>query len=250
MMSTSRLAPAAQWTIAGALAACLIAMGSLGGGESRSSRPDPPAVPVLLGHGADRLPSESPADWVRNAEYIVEVHVLGERALPVPAIDLQRGEGIILRELDLEVSAVVWAAPGTRVAPTALTWNAFGWHWKGDPLERRELGAYGAPRMEVGHNYLLALDLPRGLCGDAQSAAEAEQSEWLGLGGSSVVPIDDGIVGNGEFEGVDDGRVGDDSDRPGSVLALTRGKGIAHVEAILREAARTTSLSPGYRTCE
>jgi hypothetical protein len=251
-MSTDRRDAALQWSIAGVLAACLLTLETLGGPAGGSLRPDVPADPppgaVLLGHGTERLPSESAADWVRSAEYVVEVRVVAERAQPVPAIDRQRGEGIILRDLDLEVSSVVWSAPGTGMAPKTLGWRAFGWHWKGDPDQRRELGVRGAPRMEVGHTYLLALDRPLAECGDAVTVVQASETEWLGLGGSSVVPFDGGHVGDGEFEGIDNGLMGP-AGSEGSVLARTLGEGLPEVRDLLRKAARTTPPGPASRSC-
>ncbi|MFI6575032.1 hypothetical protein ACIBFB_04470 [Nocardiopsis sp. NPDC050513] len=72
--------------------------------------------------------------------------------------------------------------------------------------------------MEVGHDYVIAIDWEEARCTPGD---EPQPAMWMGLDNNSVVPADDGVVGNGESGG----RVSSAQDRRNSPEPLLRGEG-------------------------
>lgn len=56
----------------------------------------------------------------------------------------------------------------------------------------------GVPRAEVGHRYVIALKWEPVRC---TPGSDAEADRWPGMGSGAVLPVDDGVLCNGEFEG-------------------------------------------------
>lgn len=151
--------------------------------------------PIVLGHGAGRYAADDAEDWTAHADHVVAVTVISDRERPPAAVDVDRGEGLILRDLDLRVDSVLWSSDAAPIpAPKSLEWTAFGWMFKGSPITGRiEMGAEGAPRLERGHAYVIAIDWVPSTCSGG--------GRWEGLSGQSMIPFDGGQLGTGEFEG-------------------------------------------------
>ncbi|MFL1382363.1 MULTISPECIES: hypothetical protein [unclassified Nocardiopsis] len=159
---------------------------------------------VLLVHGVDHLPSETASDWVTYADHVVVVSVAAEKEIPPTELEIARGEGLIGRELTLDVETVLWSQEDAPPAPDTWTYPALGYVFtEGDIDGRTPMALAGHPRVESGHRYIMAIVWEEARCspGDVPDPAG-----WRGLGQGSEVPFDDGVIGQGELEGrVDDG---------------------------------------------
>lgn len=154
---------------------------------------------VIYAEGADRRPSETAQDWVTYADYVVTVRAVAENEIPPAAIDLARGEGIILRDVTLKVDSIVWARPNpARAAPDEFHWTAFGWHFTdGDAGNRVEMAERGASRIELGHTYVMALEWEPARC----DVGDRTPGRWRGLGDGAILPYDGATLGQGEVAG-------------------------------------------------
>jgi hypothetical protein len=155
---------------------------------------------VLLGLGSDNYPSVTAEDWVTYADHVVVVEAVSEATISPDAEELERGEGIIGRTVSLTVEDVLWSREGAPVAaPGAWDFNASGWHFsEGDTENAVEMALADTPRVEVGHQYVMAIRWEAATCSDDGDFTPAK---WRGLGEGSAVPFDDGVLGNGESEG-------------------------------------------------
>lgn len=154
---------------------------------------------VIVGSGADLLPNQTAQDWVTYADHVVAVTPVSEAEVPPTAQELARGEGLIGRTLELRVDAVVWSRrDAVAPPPTQFTWQAFGWQFTdGDLANRVPLAAEDAPRLELGHRYLLAINWQEQRC----SEGDFEPAHWEGLGADAIVPYDGAVIGQGEYQG-------------------------------------------------
>jgi hypothetical protein len=155
---------------------------------------------VMLGHGSDHLPSLTATDWVTYADHVIVVDAVSETALSPDAEELERGEGIIGRVVTLSVEEVLWSREGATVAAPA-TWEypALGWHFKdGDTTDTVEMALSEFPRVEIGHQYVMAIRWEKAVCDED---GEYTRAQWRGLGEGSEIPFDDATIGNGESEG-------------------------------------------------
>jgi hypothetical protein len=179
-----------------ALATCTLLVGLTScGSDHRTDATDSSEEAVLLGSGDDRLPNNTASEVVTFADHVVVAHVVSEEALPVPKEDIDRKEGLILRDVTFEVDQTLWSSPTALPAPKAFDWTAVGWRFKGSVDERSLAGYENAPRFDVGHTYIMALDW-------AQPDCKAD-GRWDGLGGSFNMPYEQDTIGVGEFEGRD-----------------------------------------------
>lgn len=163
--------------------------------EPAASQPE-----MLMGHGADYLPSITASDWVTYADHVVVVEAVSEQVISPDAEELERGEGIIGRTVTLSIEEVLWSREGAPKAAHA-TWNysALGWHFsEGDTENAVPMALHGFPRVELGHEYVMAIRWEAAVCTDDGDFLPAQ---WRGLGEGSEIPFDDGILGNGESEG-------------------------------------------------
>lgn len=189
--------------IAAGLGAATVAVAGIGFGVAASGSTGTPAAArpsVLLADGDDRLPSGTAADWVTYADHVVVVKVTSERTLPPNRTETERGEGMIGRKVGLQVQKVLWSRKGAaQPAPTSWEYNAAGWAFANGKLEdRTKVALHDRPRMETGHQYVIALawDGPR--CSPDEAP---EAGRWMGLGEGSELPFDGGVIGAGENEG-------------------------------------------------
>lgn len=195
MMSTSLKRHAASISIAavGLLSGFLAVVLLQGDASSESS------VGTQFVHGADRRPDTTASDWVTYADYVVVVTPVSDTELPPTAIEVERGEGLILRKLELRVDEVLWRRPGrVAAAPETFTWTAHGWQFSdNDPANRVEMAARDEPRVETGHSYVMAIVHTPARC----SPGDFSPAGWRGLGTDSIIPFDGGVLGQGEEEG-------------------------------------------------
>jgi hypothetical protein len=155
---------------------------------------------VMLGYGSDHLPNVTATDWVTYADHVIVVEAVAEEALEPSAAELERGEGFIGRTVTLSVEEVLWSREGAPVAAPA-TWEypGLGWHFKdGDTTSTVEMALSEFPRVEVGHQYVMAIRWEKAVCDED---GEYTRAQWRGLGEGSEIPYDDNTIGNGESEG-------------------------------------------------
>ncbi|UYM07591.1 hypothetical protein [Solicola gregarius] len=164
--------------------------------RDRPASPDPSDPGIVFVEGADRLPSDTAADWVTYADHIVVVTAAEETEIPPSREEMDIGEGLIGRDMRLRVDKVVWSRRhAARPAPESVVWHAPGWTFSDGATSRRTTMLYeDEPRVEEGHHYVVALDWVGAKCA-------AGDGEWLGLGEGGLVPYDHASIGAGENEG-------------------------------------------------
>lgn len=148
-------------------------------------------------HLDDKYPSDYPEDWTSHAEHVVTVTAMREDKVEPLDEELERGEGIIGRVVNLRVEEVLWSQDGAPRVPETVQWDALGWSFSdGDLSDPVPMVASGTPRVEVGHKYVIALNFEDDRCDDPEAGT------WTGLGSGGVLPADEGVLGVGESEGV------------------------------------------------
>ncbi|NGO78597.1 hypothetical protein G6045_23500 [Streptomyces sp. YC504] len=153
---------------------------------------------ITIAHGSDRRPSETATDWVTYADHVVVVTPVSEKEIAPAQTELQRGEGLLLRNVELRVGDVLWSRPGATTAPSAFAWTAYGWHFKdGSTANRIKMAGEGDSRLELGHTYVMAIQWEPARCSEGDSVPAG----WRGLGTGSTMPFDGGVLGQGESEG-------------------------------------------------
>jgi hypothetical protein len=155
---------------------------------------------VLLGDGSDHLPSVTAADWVTYADHVVVVEAVSETVIDPSEQELERGEGIIGRTVTLAIEDVLWSREGApQAAPETWEFPALGWAFDdGDTANASEMALHDFPRVEVGHQYVMAIRWEEAVC---TAGGDSLPAQWRGLGEGSEVPFDGGTLGNGESEG-------------------------------------------------
>lgn len=252
----------ARMIVAGAVVVATIGGGWLisRGDPQPTAGPDPGGRGPIVGEGLDLLSGSTAEDWVRYASFVATVSVVDERAASIPKEDLERGEGMVDRVIDIRIDRTLWSRPGV-TPPTTVTTTAAGWTWgDGDPGTRTAFALADRPRLEVGRQYVVAFASYPGLdpaqaerCGDP-----ATPTRWGPVGSGGAVPVTDGVVGVGEFEGADrdldqalaaskEARSGPDV----TFRDLVTGASVQVVPPLLDEAARRTPPTevPGPPGC-
>jgi len=159
-----------------------------------------PEPEVLLAHGSDYLPNVTATDWVTYADHVIVVEAVSEEVIPASQEEIDRGEGIIGRTVALTIEDVLWSREGAaKAAPATWDYPAAGWFFKdGDTTDPVEMALADFPRVEVGHQYVMAVRWEKSICTDD---GEYVPAQWRGLGEGSQIPFDDDTLGNGESEG-------------------------------------------------
>ncbi|MDH2387806.1 hypothetical protein QCN29_03175 [Streptomyces sp. HNM0663] len=184
---------------------------------------------VTVGSEADdALPSVTGTDWVTHADQVAVVRPTAEKEIPASAEEKEAGEGYIGRSATLSLERVLWSRAGASAAPESVTLDVAGWTFKGE--ERHKFAVRDAPRIEIGHSYIVAL-------------AREDDGSWSTLGSSAVLPYDGGTIGSGESEGVIHSASSGDHVE-GSVEEQMTGK----TEKELAELLRTTRPAPAAAT--
>lgn len=126
--------------------------------------------------------SAAAQEWVAYGDYAAVVTVVAEAAgRPDP-----KDDGYIPRTVTANVSQVIWSRPDAPRLAEGITLPAKGWHttlWGG----REEAAPQGAPRLEVGHTYVVGVT--------------SRVGGMRLIGDDAAVPYDAETFGQGEFEG-------------------------------------------------
>ncbi|MFD5553323.1 hypothetical protein ACFWIA_05720 [Streptomyces sp. NPDC127068] len=207
---------------------------------------DRPGLSVITAHGKDRLPAATAADWVTYADHVVVVTPVAEREIAPGQEEIERGEGVIFRDVTLRVDRVLWSRPAPDLpAPPSFSWTAYGWQFtEGSLANRTEMAGDEEPRIESGHSYVMAVEWAEPHCtpGDAQAPGQ-----WRGLGADSTIPFDNGVLGQGESAGTvvspqpQRAAVVDPSDPHRTLEAQVAGQSAEHLTSVLNSAV------PGQR---
>ena len=164
-----------------------------------SSPSTPQAIEeVLPGSGRDRTASQTADDWVTYADHVMIVTVVRETRQEPSQEEIERGEGMIGRRVDIRVDRVLWSAPEVaQPAPRTLSWEAAGWAFnENSGMGTRKFALDNASRLEVGRTYIKAIQWIDDPC-----QSDPEFGGWNGLGSGDTIPFDGGVMGAGEFEG-------------------------------------------------
>jgi hypothetical protein len=158
--------------------------------------------------GCDRYPSSTPADWVTYADHVIVATATSERVLPLDKDVAENGEGDVDRTVTLRPDEILWSAESPRQdAPTeSFEFAAFGWALRQDGT-RTPLARDGAPRLEVGHTYIIALSREP----EVDDEPTPIPAHWVTLGGESMVPYDQETIGTGEGAEVTADDAGEDT---------------------------------------
>ncbi|WP_304455137.1 hypothetical protein [Nocardiopsis sp. YSL2] len=202
--------------------------------------PDPDELPLTNASVSYRKAGQTARDWVTNADHVILARAVDEQIHEPEPIEVERGEGMIGRTVSLDVQRVLWSAPApARPAPETYEYPAWGFVFNGGVDNLTPIGTQDEPRVEVGHDYVIAIDWEEARCTPGD---EPQPAMWMGLDNNSVVPADDGVVGNGESGG----RVASAQERRSSSEPVLRGEGTFEgrmmgnsVGALARELART-----------
>lgn len=156
---------------------------------------------VNLGAAEDRLPSTTAADWVTYADHVLVVTPSEEAAVTESSSDT--GGGLVNREVTFDVENVVWSSPrAAQPAPKGeVSWLTWGWV-ADDDGNLVPFATEGAPRLELGHTYIVAVSWEEARCSPGDPM---EPAHWAPLGSAAIVPYDESVIGAGEFEGVQRG---------------------------------------------
>ncbi|MGW1898984.1 hypothetical protein ACWCQB_16390 [Streptomyces hirsutus] len=157
---------------------------------------------VIVAHSSDRHPSQAATDWVTYADHVVAVTPVAEKEISPTGEEIERGEGLILRNVTLRVDGVLWSrsAPD-KPAPTSFEWVAHGWQFTdGDTANRTRMTGEHQPRIELGHSYVMAIEWQEPVCAEAEGD-DRIPGQWRGLGSDSNIPFDGQVLGQGESEG-------------------------------------------------
>ncbi|MDA1361394.1 hypothetical protein O1R50_17335 [Glycomyces luteolus] len=200
MSIRTRIAAAAGIIAAASVTGIIVAAIAAPAGGSSTQGAAESQPEVMLGQGGDHLPSVTAADWVTYADHVVVVEAVEEQAIAPTAEELERGEGIIGRIVSLTVEDVLWSREGAaQAAPATWEYSGLGWYFAdGDTTNTVEMALIDLPRIEVGHQYVMAIRWEKAVCDED---GEYTRAQWRGLGEGSEIPYDGGTIGNGESEG-------------------------------------------------
>ncbi|MCY9785526.1 hypothetical protein KIK06_16695 [Nocardiopsis sp. EMB25] len=145
-----------------------------------------------------RKPGSTARDWVTYADHVILARVVSERTVPPPHEDPEPGVGVG-RNVTLDVRRVLWSADDPpRPVPEIFEYSTWGYTLTGGLENHRPSGVGDQPRLEAGHQYVMAIDWEDERCSPGD---ERQPGMWMGLDNNSAVPADDGVVGNGELGG-------------------------------------------------
>lgn len=119
----------------------------------------PVSVAPVVAHGQVAFPDGAVNDWATYADYLLQVKATGERRLPPDQEDVKRGEGVILRKVDLQAEKVLWQRPTLRSdirAPETITIGTGGWLFH-DGEKERPLVFEGQQPLEIGKTYVAVM---------------------------------------------------------------------------------------------
>ncbi|NYH55361.1 hypothetical protein HNR06_004950 [Nocardiopsis arvandica] len=189
------------------------------GFNAATYEPDPDELPLTNASAAYRRPGQTAQDWVTYADHVILARAVDEEVHEPLPVEAERGEGMVGRTVTLEVERVLWSASDpAQPAPKTYEYPTWGFVFTGGVDNMRPVGTQDEPRVEVGHDYVIAIDWEEARCSQGD---EPQPAMWMGLDNSSVVPADDGVVGSGESGG----RVASAQVRRSSSEPVLRGEG-------------------------
>ncbi|MBW8798091.1 MAG: hypothetical protein JF597_32245 [Streptomyces sp.] len=166
-------------------AALLAAVGVVAG--VLVGRPGLESVPGC-GTSADLYPSQTAKDWVSYADHVVIAGPTGERETNRRTYPKGAVAYAMDRLVSFRTDSTLWSRPSPRHAlGSAFDLVAPGWEVYRSSGTRVAEMATDAPRLQVGHTYLLALRWHEG--------------GWAVLGEGGAVPFDDRTGDQGEWCG-------------------------------------------------
>ncbi|MCY9787933.1 hypothetical protein KIK06_29055 [Nocardiopsis sp. EMB25] len=226
-----------MWSAAGV---SVTAVAATVGFTSATHEPDPSEMPLTNASASYRRPGQTAQDWVTYADHVVLFRAVDEVVHDPEPIEVERGEGMVGRTVTLETQRVLWSSEDApQPPPEVYEYPAFGFVFSDGVENMNPVGTQDEPRIQVGHDYVIAIDWEEARCTEGDVPQPAM---WMGLDNSSVVPADAGVVGNGESGG----QVSSAQARRNSPEPLLRGEGTFEgqmmgytVGSLARELART-----------
>lgn len=172
-----------------AAAACTSTAPGPGGG------PSGPSEQVVLGDARDRTASRTAEDWVTYADHVLVVTVVKEVRGSPSKDEIEKGEGLVPRTVQLRVDKVLWSAPDApQPPPQEVSQQSAGWILRENRETKFALRDFA--RLEQGHTYVKALEWIDDPCDKDPS-----KGSWGALGAGDTIPFDTDALGAGEFEG-------------------------------------------------
>lgn len=185
-----------------------IVLGTTACGTDEPSQTSPAPVPAnvrtVTAEALHVFPVYSLQDWVTYGDHLVEFTVTAERRLPTDPAQVDRGEGVVDRQVTLGfVDEPAWTRPTLKEAPSPpreFQLTNGGWSFHGD--EEVPFMLAGQVWLAVGHRYIGLLtwtdvDLVSGHAGNGP--------EWIV---DVSLPFDGNLVGDlgemGEYTGYAD----------------------------------------------
>lgn len=178
-------------------------------GSAASVAPSPsvtpgPFVEVQLGRMTvdEAFSSSTVQEWVRQADHVAVVRIVDETPLAPAKSEIERREGLVGRTLTARIQSLVWThSDVTRELPASISFQDFGWAFKGTLKSKYRIGVPGRPYLLPGHTYLTALRwFEWGCPGRIDPEDEVTLPVFAPLGSGAIVPFDANL-GTGEFEG-------------------------------------------------
>lgn len=151
----------------------MLALISACGGDARSD----PNRSEVVGHASGYFPTETLEDWKSYGDHVAVVLVARERALPPTEEELRIGEGLLGRDLTIQVERRIWSAAGAPVLPSEFRYGGSGWVLKNGT--KYPLRIEGSPRLEVGERFIAPLVL----------MDDRTPHTWAPLGSDAPLPL-------------------------------------------------------------
>jgi hypothetical protein len=157
---------------------------------------------VLALSGLERAGSRTATDWVSVAHYVAVGTVAAEAVIPPPEDEWMSedaaGRDLIGRKITVDIQQILWERNDAPTAlPNQIEMNVWGWFSLGENLQHQKVGMEDRSRLEIGHSYVLALRWMYAEC----SEDGYEPARWTTIGSGGILPVDGGIIGQGEYEG-------------------------------------------------
>lgn len=158
----------------------------------------PPTIMVASGSGT--FPSQTATDWVTYADHVVVARAVRQSIGEPSKEELEAGKGTIPRQMTYQVQEVIWStARPDRPAPSTFEFSVWGSSFRnGNTGDLVPIASADSPRSELGRTYVIALVSDEARCSPGDTKIPAQ---WTTLGTDSILPFDDGIIGNGENGG-------------------------------------------------
>jgi hypothetical protein len=143
----------------------------------RNSNDASSGEPIVDVAAAERLPADDLADWVSYADAVIAVTVTNEVELPPSPEEAATGEGLLVRDVTVQVDDMLWSHPRARNLPAeGFVFTTLGWTI--DDGSKTPARAEGAERLEVGGRYVMPI------------VYWTQDDQWGPIAPSAVVRLD------------------------------------------------------------